>query len=81
MYSTVEKSYEPQIRFALLGEGIGFSQFLDPNTSPSDHLHHAKLFKGKPRQFALGELVPNWYKSFPPDHNGQVKMNDSTILI
>jgi len=69
MYATFEKSYVSQIRFALLGEGIGFSQILDPNTSPPDHMHHAKLFKGKPRQFARGEQVPDWYKSFPPDHN------------
>jgi len=43
-------------------------------------MHFAKMFKGKPRQLALCELVPNWYKTFPPDHFGQVEMNDSTML-
>ena len=45
-----------------------------------DIMHVAKMFKGKPRQLALCELVPNWYKTFPPDHFGQVEMNDSTML-
>ena len=27
---------------------------------PPDPMHHAKIFKGQPRQFALCELVPNW---------------------
>jgi len=43
-------------------------------------MHDAKMFKGKPRRFALCELVPNWYKIFPPDHFGQAEMNDSTML-
>ena len=39
-----------------------------------------KIPKGKPRRFALFELVPKWYKPFPPDHFGETEKNDSTML-
>ena len=41
---------------------------------------HIKVFKGQPRRFALSELVQAWYKTFPPDQNGQVEIDDSTML-
>jgi len=41
---------------------------------------HVKIFEGQPRRFALSELVQAWYKIFPPDHFGQVEINDSTML-
>ena len=37
---------------------------------PPNHLNRVKMFKGQPCRFVLWELVPNWYKSFPPDHFG-----------
>jgi len=43
-------------------------------------MNHVKIFKGQPRRFALWELVPNWYKIFPPDYFGQMEINNSTIL-
>jgi len=43
-------------------------------------MNYAKIFKSPLRQSALWQLVPNWYKSFPPDHFGQAEINDSTML-
>ena len=43
-------------------------------------MNHVKLLKGQPRRFALWELVPNSYQSFPPVHFGQAEMNESTML-
>jgi len=43
-------------------------------------MNHVKILKGQPHRFALWQLVPNWYKSFPPDHFGQAEMNASTML-
>jgi len=45
---------------------------------PPDPIHHAKRFKGQPYRCALSELVPKWYKTFPPDQNGLVEMNQPT---
>jgi len=43
-------------------------------------MNHENKFKGRPHQFALLELVPDWYKTLLHDHFGQAKMNDSTML-
>jgi len=43
-------------------------------------MNHVKIFKGQSHRFTFWELVPNWYKSFPPDHFGQAEINDSTML-
>jgi len=43
-------------------------------------MNHVQMLKGQPHRFALWELLPDWYKIFPPDHFGQAKMNDSTML-
>jgi len=43
-------------------------------------MNHVKIFTRQPRQFALWGLVPHWYKTFPPDHIGQVEINNSTML-
>jgi hypothetical protein len=43
-------------------------------------MNHVKTFEGKPRQFALSELVQACYKIFPPDHIDQEEINDSTML-
>jgi len=43
---------------------------------PPDPMNHVKILKGQPRQFALWELVPNWYKVFPRDHIDQVEINN-----
>jgi len=43
-------------------------------------MNHVKIFKGQPRRFALSELVQACYNTFPPDHFGQVEINDSTML-
>ena len=48
--------------------------------SPPDPMNHVKILKGWPRRFTLWALVPNWYKTFPPDYFGQAEMNDSTML-
>ena len=47
---------------------------------PPDPTNHVKIFKGHPLRFALWELVPNRYKSFPRDHFGQGEINDSTLF-
>jgi len=47
---------------------------------PPDPMNHVKIFKVQPRRFALSELVQAWYKTLPPDHFGQVEINDSTML-
>ena len=47
---------------------------------PPDPMNHVKIFKGPLHQYALWELVPNWYKSFSPDHFGQAEMKDSNML-
>jgi len=44
-------------------------------------MNHAEIFKGQPFRYASWELVPDWYKTFPPDHFGQAEMNDATMLI
>jgi len=38
------------------------------------------ILEGQPRRGNLWELVPNWYKSFPPDHFGQWEINQPTRL-
>ena len=48
--------------------------------TPPAPMNHVKIFKGQPRQFALSELVQALYKSFSPDHFGQVEINHSTML-
>ena len=48
--------------------------------SPPDHMNHVKILKGQPHQFALWELVFNWYKTFPPDHFGRVEMKQPVGL-
>ena len=35
---------------------------------------------GPPRRFAFWMLLPNWYKTFPPDHIDQVEINGPTML-
>ena len=40
-------------------------------------MNHVKIIKGQPHQFALSELAQAWYKTFRPDHPGQVEINDS----
>jgi len=47
---------------------------------PPDPMNHLKIVKGQPRRFALSELVQALYKTFPPDHFGQVRIKDSTML-
>ena len=48
------------------------------NFFPPDPFNHVKIFKGPPQRFVLWKLVPNLYKSFPPDHFD--KIHDSTML-
>jgi len=43
-------------------------------------MNHVKILKGQPHQFALWELVFNWYKTFPPDHFGRVEMKQPVGL-
>ena len=43
-------------------------------------MNHAKIFKGQPLRFAVWELVPKWYKTFPPDYIDQVEIKNSTML-
>ena len=46
-------------------------------------MNHARTrtFKAQPHQFVLWELVPEWYKLFPPDRYDLAgKMSDSTML-
>jgi len=43
-------------------------------------VNHVKILKGQPCRFAFSKLVQAWYKIFPPDHLGQVEINDSTML-
>jgi len=45
---------------------------------PPDPMNHAKIFKGWSPRDAPSELVPQWYKTFPPDHFGRVEMNKPT---
>jgi len=45
-----------------------------------DTMNHVKIIKGQPRWFALVELVPSWYNTFPPDHIDQLEINNSTML-
>jgi len=40
----------------------------------------AKRFDGKPRQGTLQELVPNWWKIFPPVHFDLIEMNQPTSI-
>ena len=49
-------------------------------SEPPDPINHVKQIKGQPRQFSLSELVQACYKTFLPDHFGQVEINDSTML-
>jgi len=42
--------------------------------------NHVNTFKGRPRRFALSELVPHWYKSFPSDHFFEAGMDLSTMM-
>jgi len=48
--------------------------------SPPDPMNHVKRLKGQPHQFALWELVSNWYKTYPPDHFGRVEMKQAAGL-
>ena len=43
-------------------------------------MNHVKSHKGQPHRFVLWELVPEWYKTFTPDHVDQVETINSTIL-
>jgi len=47
-------------------------------TYPPDPMNHANIFKGWSSQDAPSELVPQWYKTFPPDHFGRVEMKKPT---
>ena len=53
---------------------------LPPGSWPPDPMNQLKILKGQPRRYALSELVQAWYKIFPPDHFGQVKINVSTMF-
>jgi len=47
---------------------------------PPDPMHNANFFfKGWSLQYAPSELVPQWYKTFPPDLVG-VEMKKPTRL-
>jgi len=54
--------------FALPVENLLFPVIskLFPASKPPAPMNHAKIFKGWPSQDASWELVPRWYKSFPP---------------
>jgi len=41
---------------------------------------HVKICKGQPRRFALWKLIPNWCKTFPPDHIDLAEMKKPTWL-
>ena len=43
-------------------------------------MNHVNVFKGWPLRDAPSKLLQLWYKTFPPDHGGQVKMKDPTRL-
>jgi len=45
-----------------------------------DLMNHINTFKGLPLKYALWELVPNWYKMFPPDRLGRTDMEMLTGL-
>jgi len=55
-------------------------RYVNVYTCPSSPMIHVNIFKGQPRRFALLELLQAWYKSFAPDHFGQVQINHSTML-
>jgi len=48
--------------------------------SPPDPMNHAKRLKGWSPRDAPWELVPRWYKTFPPDHFGRVEIKMQTGL-
>jgi len=56
------------------------SDFTDQElySRPPDPMNHAKIFKGWSPRDAPSELVPQWYKTFPPDYFGRVKMKKPT---
>ena len=41
-----------------------------------DLMNHVLIFEGQPRRFALWDLVPNWYKIFPPDNIDLAEMKE-----
>jgi len=45
-----------------------------------DLMNHVLIFEGQPRRFALWDLVPNWYKIFPPDNIDLAEMKEQTGL-
>jgi len=49
--------------------------------TPSDPIDHAKIFMGWSPRYAPLELVPQWYKIFPPDHFRQAEMKKPTRCI
>jgi len=49
-------------------------------TYPPDPMNHAKIFEGWSPRDAPSELVPQWNKTFPPDHFGRVEMKNPTTF-
>jgi len=47
---------------------------------PPAPMNHVKRFKGCPPRDVPSELIQLWYKTFPPDHDGQVEMKNPTRL-
>ena len=47
-------------------------------SQPPDPMNHAKKIKGWSPWHASFELVPQWYKTFPPDHLGRLEMKKPT---
>jgi len=43
-------------------------------------MNHVKICKGWPPRDSPSELVQLWYKTFPPDHDGQLEMKNPTTL-
>jgi len=48
--------------------------------NPPNPINHVKIFKGQPRRFALCQLVPYWFKKFPPDDIDQAEIYNSIML-
>ena len=54
--------------------------YINHRVHPPNPMNHAKICKGWSPRHSPSELVPRWYKTFPPDHVGRVEIKKPTRL-